>query len=79
MDTAGEEYHITIIRLHHIAGLSNPYVEVKVGMEIVYRSKVIKHTLNPEWLEHVSLSMPSADEVITVVTIFVVNYIQWEA
>ena len=39
-------------------------------MEIVYRSKVVKHTLNPEWLEHVSLNMPSADEVITVVTIY---------
>lgn len=50
-------------------GLSNPYVEVKVGMEIMYRSRVIKHTLNPEWLEHVSLNMPSADEVITMVTI----------
>lgn len=49
-------------------GLSNPYVEVKVGMEITYRSKVVKHTLNPEWLEHVSLNMPSTDEVITVVT-----------
>ena len=58
-----------IIRLHHNAGLSNPYVEVKVGMEIVYHSKVIKHTLHPEWLEHVSLNMPSTDEVITVVTI----------
>ena len=38
-------------------------------MEIVYRSRVLHHTLNPEWLEHVTLNMPSADEIIAVVTI----------
>lgn len=73
MDTSGEycivaTQVICTSQFSPYTGLSNPYIEVKYGMEIVYRTKVMKHTLNPDWLEHVSLSMPSVDEVITVVT-----------
>ncbi|XP_065906319.1 uncharacterized protein [Dysidea avara] len=47
-------------------GLSNPYIVVKYGMEVMYRSKVFRHTLNPDWRETVSLTAPNLDEIITV-------------
>lgn len=48
-------------------GLSDPYVLVKYGSKTMFRSRVVKKSLNPEWDECVTLSAPSADDVILVV------------
>ncbi len=52
-------------------GLSDPYILVKYGSQIMFRSKVIKKSLNPEWNERVTLTAPSTDDII-----YVVSYMQ---
>ena len=49
-------------------GLSDPYILVKYGSKIVFRSKVIKKCLNPEWNQRVTLTAPSTDDIIYVVS-----------
>jgi len=51
---------------------------VKYGMEVMYRSKVLRHTLNPDWRETVSLTAPNSDEIITVVTKYVMFLVSIE-
>lgn len=48
-------------------GLSDPYVLVKYGSRVMFRSSVIKKTLNPHWVESVTLSAPCSDDIIHVV------------
>lgn len=48
-------------------GLSDPYVVVKYGSQVMFRSKVIKKSLNPEWNETATLTPPTADDIIHVV------------
>ena len=52
---------------HDMAGLSDPYVIIKYGSEIMFRTHVIEKSLNPEWNESVSLAAPSRDDIIKVV------------
>jgi Ca2+-dependent lipid-binding protein len=49
-------------------GLSDPYVLVKYGTRIMFRSKVVKESLNPEWNQVASLVAPAAEDVILVVS-----------
>lgn len=49
-------------------GFSDPYVLVKYGSRIVFRSKVVKKSLNPEWNQVASLAAPSPEDVILVVS-----------
>ena len=51
-----------------LAGFSDPYIVVKYGSETVFKSSVVKKSLNPEWEESATLSAPSADEIIKVVS-----------
>ena len=51
-----------------LIGFSDPYIVVKYGSETVFRSSVVKKSLNPEWEESATLSAPSADEIIKVVS-----------
>ena len=52
---------------HTHTGLSDPYIVVKYGSDTVFKSSVIKKSLNPEWNENATLSAPSTDEIIKVV------------
>ena len=61
-----------VIRGRHLVpqdsnGLSDPYVVVKYQSRVMFRSKVIKKTLNPEWNETVTLPAPAKDDIIHVV------------
>ena len=48
-------------------GLSDPYVVIKYGSHVMFRSSVIKKTLNPHWEESATLTAPGTDDVIHVV------------
>ncbi len=50
-------------------GLSDPYVVIKYGSRVMFRSKVIKETLNPEWNETVTMAVPAPDDIIRVVSV----------
>lgn len=50
-------------------GLSDPYVLVKYGTRVMFRSKVVKKSLNPEWNQVASLTAPAPEETILVVSI----------
>ena len=52
-------------------GLSDPYVLVKYGSRTMFRSKVVKKSLNPEWNQVATLAAPSPEEVILVVSVCV--------
>ncbi|XP_064394544.1 uncharacterized protein LOC135341813 isoform X2 [Halichondria panicea] len=47
-------------------GLSDPYIVVKYGGATMFRSRVVKKSLNPDWDESATLSPPSTDEIIKV-------------
>lgn len=51
----------------HTPGLSDPYIVVKYGGATMFRSRVVKKSLNPDWDESATLSPPSTDEIIKVV------------
>lgn len=52
-------------------GLSDPYVVVKYGSKIMFKSKVIKKSLNPEWNARATLTPPSAEDIVYVVSMYV--------
>lgn len=63
---------LKLIRGHDLVpkdsnGLSDPYVVVKYGSQIMFRSKVVEKSLNPEWNELATLSPPTSDDIIYVV------------
>ena len=53
-------------------GLSDPYIVVKYGSSVMFRTHVIEKCLNPEWNENVSLAAPSHDDIIKVVHTYLV-------
>lgn len=66
---------LKILRGHDLVpkdsnGLSDPYVVVKYGSQTMFRSKVIKKSLNPEWNEVATLTPPSSDDIIHVVCVY---------
>ncbi|CAM1331331.1 Uncharacterised protein g10548 [Pycnogonum litorale] len=48
-------------------GFSDPYCEVRVSDEIVFKTSVKKKTLNPEWNESVTIKLPKPNESLRVV------------
>ena len=50
-------------------GLSDPYVVVKFGGRVVFRSSVVKKSLNPDWRESATLTAPRTGELIRVVSL----------
>lgn len=48
-------------------GLSDPYIVVKYGTQIMFRSKVVKKSLAPEWNEVATLTAPSPGDLVQVV------------
>ena len=53
---------------HHLPpGLSDPYLVVRYGQDTVFKTRVIKKTLDPEWNESATLSAPHSDDLIKVV------------
>ena len=48
-------------------GLSDPYIVVKYGTRIMFRSKVVKKSLSPEWNEVATLTAPSPGDAVHVV------------
>ena len=49
-------------------GLSDPYVVVKYGSRVMFRSSVIKKTLNPDWNQCATLTGPGTEDPIHVVS-----------
>ena len=49
------------------SGLSDPYIVIKYGSSVMFRTHVIEKCLNPEWNESVSLAAPAHDDIIKVV------------
>ena len=50
-----------------LSGLSDPYIVIKYGSSVMFRTHVIEKCLNPEWNESVSLAAPAHDDIIKVV------------
>ena len=50
------------------AGLSDPYIVIKYSEEVVFRTKVVRNSLNPQWNECASLAMPTPEEKIIIVS-----------
>ena len=48
------------------SNLSNPYITIKYGSDVKFKTRTVKKTLDPEWNETVSLSCPSPAESIRV-------------
>ena len=59
-------YDLSPLTFH--PGFSDPYVVVKYGHDTMFKSRVVKKSLNPEWHESVTLSAPPPDDVIKVVS-----------
>ena len=49
-------------------GLSDPYVIIKYGPQVMFRSSVIKKTLNPHWAESATLTAPGSEDIVYVVS-----------
>ena len=49
-------------------GLSDPYLVVKYGTEVMFRTRVIHKMLSPQWNDSATLSSPHPDEIIRVVS-----------
>ena len=49
-------------------GLSDPYVVVKYGQDVMFKTQVVKKSLNPDWHKSVTLSAPPPDKIIIVVS-----------
>lgn len=48
-------------------GFSDPYIVVKYGTRIMFRSKVVKKSLAPEWNELATLTAPNPEDHVHVV------------
>ena len=46
------------------SGNSDPYVKVKMGEKLIYRSRVVYKSLNPRWMESFSVSIPSRNTAL---------------
>lgn len=48
-------------------GFSDPYVEIVVRNEKKYATDIKKKTLDPKWVENITLQLPAKDETLDVV------------
>jgi len=44
------------------------YVVVKYGQDVMFKTQVVKKSLNPDWHKNVTLSSPPPDKIIIVVS-----------